>query len=357
MSEKTISSLSPLRLGLLSTAGINGRILAASAATEECEVVAVASRQEARAQAYARQHGLANAHGSYDALIHDPDVDAVYISLPNGAHVEWSRRALEAGKHVLCEKPLAWRRDDAEALFGLADRVGCVLTEGFAYRHHPQTMLLSRLVFDGAIGQLVALRGVFAFDALRRFGGVGHRFEVEHGGGALLDLGCYPVHTFRTLAGEPSRVMGIGGLARSGIDLDFAGLLEWPDGVTGQFLCSFRTPANEGLEVLGDEGSIHVARPWRPWDGAPLALQRGDTVERFELDAADPYRLELECFARAVARIAPLLVDRADSVAQASVLEDLFSSASEPAMITARVSSGEASQTRSLRTSTSTAPR
>src|SRR4051812_18149195 len=143
-----------LRLGLLSTAKINGAVLAGAAGTDAVDVVAVASRDQARAEAYAAERGIPRAHGSYEALLADPDVDAVYVSLPNSLHVEWAVRALRAGKHVLCEKPLTRRPPDAEAAFDAAERSGRVLAEAFMWRHHPQALRLQELLRDGAVGEV-----------------------------------------------------------------------------------------------------------------------------------------------------------------------------------------------------------
>src|ERR1700710_1256944 len=151
-----------MRIGLLSTADINGAILAGAAASDQVEVVAVASRDAAKAEAYAREHGIATAHGSYDDLLADPQVDAVYVSVPNSLHVDWSIRALEAGKHVLCEKPLSRRPAEVERVFDAAERNGVLCMEALMWRHHPQTLRLAELVADGAIGELRLVRAAYS---------------------------------------------------------------------------------------------------------------------------------------------------------------------------------------------------
>jgi predicted dehydrogenase len=178
----------PVRLGILSTARINRRIVPQANASELTHVVAVGGRDPARTEAHAREHGIQRAHGSYGALLADPEVDGVYISLPNSLHVEWTRRALEAGKHVLCEKPLTDRREDAEALFDLAEREHLVLAEAFMYRHNPQTRRLEELTRAGAIGRLELVRTSFTF---RVEGEANIRLDPGLGGGSVLDLGCY----------------------------------------------------------------------------------------------------------------------------------------------------------------------
>ena len=152
-----------VRFGILSTARINELVLAGARESELVEVTAVASRDQARAEEYAREHGIPRAHGSYEELLADPELDAVYISLPSSLHVEWSIKALEAGKHVLCEKPLSRRPDDVERAFDVANRTGLLLTEAFMYRHNAQTARLQELVAGGAIGQLRAVRAAFSF--------------------------------------------------------------------------------------------------------------------------------------------------------------------------------------------------
>src|SRR5262249_52550669 len=185
-----------MRWGILSTAQVNARIVAAIRGAGG-EVVAVASRDAARAGAYAQEWGIERAYGSYDDLLGDPRVDAVYVPLPDALHCEWSVRALAAGRHVLCEKPLAQRGEDAEAMFDAAGRAGCVLMEGLMYRHHPQTRELEQLVADGAVGRLLSVRAWFTVE----LGDPANiRLRPELGGGALWGIGCYCVSSARLLA-------------------------------------------------------------------------------------------------------------------------------------------------------------
>jgi predicted dehydrogenase len=312
-----------LRLGLLSTANINRMVLAGARAGGRMEVVAVASRDRARADAYAREHEIARAHGSYEDLLADPEVDAVYISLPNSMHVEWSVRALEAGKHVLCEKPLTRRAADAERAFDAADRAGRVLAEAFMYRHHPQTARVAEIVSGGAIGELRALRAAFSF-LLTNPENVRLRPELD--GGALMDVGCYCVSGARLLAGEPERVHGEQVTAPSGVDITFAGTLRFPGNVVATIHASMALPARQELEIFGSEGTLLVEAPWRVDLGGEVFLRSGGRVERVDVPQADAYRLELDDFAAAAAGEAPLL-GRADAVGQARTLEALYESA------------------------------
>ncbi len=197
-----------VRLGLLSTARINDAILTAAAASEDVEVVAVASREAERARTYARDKRIATAHGSDEALLADPDVDAVSISLPNGLHAEWAVRALEAGKHVLVEKPFSRRAAEVEHAFDVAEREGLILTEGFMWRHHPQARKLVELLPE--IGEVRLVRAVFSFD-LGRPGDP--RWEPALDGGALMDVGCYCINAARLICGEPDEARGADAVA------------------------------------------------------------------------------------------------------------------------------------------------
>jgi len=186
------------------------------------DVTAVASRDATRAYAYARAHGIRRAHGSYDALLADDEIDAVYVSLPNSLHVQWATLALEAGKHVLCEKPLSRRAGEVEAVFELAGRDGLVLMEGFMYRHHPQTRVLTEAVASGTIGELRQINAAFCF-LLDDPADVRLRPELD--GGALMGLGCYCLSQARLLAGEPELVFGRRLVGPTGVDVRFGAML------------------------------------------------------------------------------------------------------------------------------------
>jgi D-xylose 1-dehydrogenase (NADP+, D-xylono-1,5-lactone-forming) len=312
-----------LRVGLLSTARINRQLLAGASTTDAVDVVAVASRDEDRAQAYAAEHGLERAHGSYEALLADPEVDAVYISLPNSLHVPWSVRALEAGKHVLCEKPLARRPEEAERAFAVAEREGRVLAEAFMWRHHPQTKRLVEIVEEGTIGELRLVRCAFSFP-LAELADV--RLQPELDGGSLMDVGCYCVSATRLLAGEPEEFSAVQVLAPSGVDVRFAGAMRHPRGVVSHFDCAFDLPNRGRIEAVGSDGSILVPDPWHVRSPG-LELRRGDTSEPIEIEHADSYGLELADFARGIAGRAEPLLGRADAVGQAHALAALYDAA------------------------------
>jgi predicted dehydrogenase len=313
----------PLRWGLLSTARINDALLAGVSASAAGEAVAVASRDLARARAYAQERGIPTAHGSYEALLADRDVDAVYVSLPNGLHLEWSARALRAGKHVLCEKPMARDPAAVDATFALAAERGLVLSEAFMYRHHPQTLRLAELVAEGAIGPLRAIRSHFSFLLSDRDD---VRLSARLDGGALMDLGTYCVSAARLLAGEPEAVTGVQVLGGNGVDVSFAGSMRFARGVVAAFDASFRCAGGYGLEVSGESGTLHVTDPWHIREPG-IELHDADGVRRIEIPAADSYRLETEDLARAVAGEAPARLRRADAVGQAHALQRLYAAA------------------------------
>jgi len=261
-------------------------------------------------------------HGSYEALLADDDVDAVYIPLPNSLHVPWSVKALEAGKHVLCEKPLTRRAAEAEAAFDAADRAGRLLMEAFMWRYHPQTEALVRLAQE--IAPLRVVRAAFGFPLPADPANVRWQGGLE--GGSLMDVGCYCVSALRLLGGEPERVAGEAVPGGDGVDARFAGVLRFPGGVLGSFDCGFDVPHRGQIEVVGEGGTL-VAHD--PWHGLAPRLERDG--EDVPVEPANPYRLELEDVSAAIrAGRAPRL-GRADAVAQARVIEALYAAAGSSA--------------------------
>jgi predicted dehydrogenase len=319
-----------VRWGFLSTARINRRLLAAAEKTDAAEVVAVASRDLDRAEAYAVEHGISRSHGSYEALLEDSEVDAVYISLPNSLHVEWSVRALAAGKHVLCEKPLTRSPEEAEYAFEAADRARRILMEAFMWRHSPQTAKLAQLVEGGVIGELQLVRATFSFPLEGRRN---IRLDPDLGGGALMDVGAYCVSAARLLAGEPERVYGEQVIGDSGVDVLFTGVLRFPRGVLAEIDAGMYLPRRDGLEAVGTEGSLVISDPWLA-QRLVLHLRRGESREEIALPPADPYRLELENMCAAIAGVGEPLLGRADAVGQARALDALYQSADEGSPIT-----------------------
>jgi D-xylose 1-dehydrogenase (NADP+, D-xylono-1,5-lactone-forming) len=316
-----------IRWGLLSTASINRFVLEGIAETDDAEVAAVASRDGWKAEAYAQANGIPQAYGSYEALLADPAVEAVYVSLPNALHVEWTLRALEAGKHVLCEKPFSRQPAEVERAFELAGSKGLVLSEAFMWQHHPQTKRLAALVGEGAVGRLRLVRAAFAFQLAASRGPDDTRFSSELDGGSLMDVGCYCVNAIRLLAGEPERVVGEQVLGESGVDVFFAATIRCGDDVLGLFDCGFVVPNRAALEVVGEDGSLVVDDPWHARvRGIDLRDEDGTRTETIAVEPANPYRLEIEDLCAAIAGDAPPLLGREDAVGQARTIDALYRS-------------------------------
>ncbi|MGZ4592150.1 MAG: Gfo/Idh/MocA family protein, partial [Actinomycetes bacterium] len=314
--------LMPLRWGILSTANITDKLL--DSGTDQ-EFVAVGSRDGARADAYAREKGIARAHGSYEDLLADPDVDAIYNPLPNALHVEWSIRALQAGKHVLCEKPLSRRPEDVDRAFDVAEREGRVLAEAFMWRHHPQVARARELLDTGAIGDLRVVRAHFAFRAANPDD---IRLQAALDGGGLMDVGCYCVSGCRPRAGtEPEHAWAELVPGGHGVDVALAATLRFPGDVLAHFDCGLSYPGGSLLAAAGTEGSFALADPWHGND-AVIELRRADgSVERIDAGPANPYALELADFEAAVRGEGSPLLGRDDALGQARTIAALYTSA------------------------------
>ena len=278
----------------------------------------MASRDAARAEAYAAAHGVPRGYGSYEALLADDGLDAVYIALPNALHFEWTMRALAAGKHVLVEKPFTRVPEQVEQAWGEAEKRGLVLLEGYMWRHSPQTQLVLSLL--PALGELQAVHSWF-FDPVLREHDV--RFVPELGGGALLDLGCYCVGALRLVAGrEPDHASGGARVGRGGVDERFTGTLRFGE-LTATFACGFHGKTNT-LDVVGAEGLLHVPHAFSDPDGVVLV----NGVEQRTEPGGD-YREQLAGFCAAIRGERAPLVGRADTLGQARALDALLRSAAE----------------------------
>jgi len=313
-----------MRWGILSTANIARRVVAGAELADGVELTAVASRSLERAQAYASEHGIARAHGSYEALLADPEVDAIYNPLPNALHVDWSIRALAAGKHVLCEKPLTADPALAERAFDAAERADRVLMEAFMWRFHPHADQLVELVRDGRLGRLRYVRATFGF----ALAGADVRWSRELAGGALMDVGCYCVSALRLICGEPERVSAELVAGGDGVDARLVALLRFPGDVLGSFDTGLDVAPRSGIELVGDAATLVVQDPWHGADPV-LTLRRGDAVETLPVAVVDPYARELEEVEAAVRERRPPRLDRAESVAQARTLAALYRAARE----------------------------
>ncbi len=311
-----------VKWGILSTADINRKLLAGAAESDDVDVVAVGSRDLQRAEEFARTWNIPRAYGTYEELLADPDIEAVYIPLPNTMHSEWSIKAMEAGKHVLCEKPFSRHIEDVERAFDAADATGMHLSEAFMYRHHPQTARLAEIVASGAIGELRVIRAVFSY-SLYDADNIRLRTDVE--GGALMDVGCYCISGARLLGGEPESVVGAAHIGSSGTDWVFAGMMRFPGDVVALFDCGTSLPNRDELEAIGTEGSVFLDDPWHC--GTPvIELRRNDSVERIEIEAANPYRLELEDLNAAIRGERAPLLGREDAMGQVRAIDALFRS-------------------------------
>jgi D-xylose 1-dehydrogenase (NADP+, D-xylono-1,5-lactone-forming) len=284
--------------------------------------VAIGSRDRARAEAQAAELGVERALGSYEEVLADPEVDAVYVPLPNSLHVGWSIKALEAGKHVLCEKPLSRRPEQVERAFDAAERAGRVLAEGFMWRHHPQARRLVELI--PRVGELRLIRAAFSFPVADP---ADVRLSRELEGGALMDVGCYCVSGSRLVAGEPLEVSGAQVDGGDGVDVRLTATLRFPGEVLAHFDCALDSAVRDELEVVGSEGSLFLDDPWH--SRVPVIEVRGPegSVERVEAEHEDPYACELRDLAAAAAGERPPLLGRDDALGQARTIAALYESA------------------------------
>lgn len=267
--------MNKVRWGLLSTANINRRLIPAMRASQRGELVAVASRSQATADAYAAQWEIPRAFASYEAMLDSGQVDAVYISLPNHMHAEWTIRALRSGVHVLCEKPFALSLSDVDAMAAAAQETGRALAEAFMYRHHRQIKTAGEWVRSGRLGDVTVVRSVFNFDIHGGAKGLDNvRLAPDKGGGSLWDVGCYPVSLAQFLLGEaPQSVLGAQVLGQTGVDELFCGQLHYRGGRVAQISSALRTPFFMAAEVIGTAGRLHMDRPFLPGvDGKPYCL-------------------------------------------------------------------------------------
>jgi xylose dehydrogenase (NAD/NADP) len=316
----------PLRWGLLSTARINKALIEPLRNSKRNRLVAVASRTQEKAETYARQHKIPQAYGTYEALLADPEIDVIYNPLPNHLHAEWSIKAMQAGKHVLCEKPLALTLDEVDALAAAAERYGRAIAEAFMYRSHPQTLEARRMVESGELGRIHFVRGSFTCtippdDPCR--------LDPTMGGGSLWDVGCYPISYARAALGaEPREAFGWQVEGPTGVDLSFMGQLCFPDEVYAQFDCSYILPYHVFMEIVGDKGTLVVPQPFNPGMPEKLYLMRpGKKTVKILVKGAPCYQGEVEDMADAILEGKPPRVSLADSRANTAVLLALFESA------------------------------
>ena len=320
-----------LRWGILSTASIGvQKVIPAIQRAERCEVVSIASRNTARAEEVAAQLGIGRAHGGYEDLLADDDVDAVYIPLPNHLHLDWTIAAARAGKHVLCEKPLAITAADAERMIAACESEGVLLMEAFMYRLHPMWQAVRDLIASGRIGELREVQSWFSYF---NDDPADIRNQTEAGGGALFDIGCYSVNLSRMLFGaEPVRVQGeVRRDEHLGIDVSTSGILGFPDGVA-TFTCAIRSEPDQRVHVYGSRGRISIEIPFNIPPDLPTRVfltaggdppVRPDT-ETLTFEPADEYAIQAERFAAAALDGEPVPTPPSDALANLRVIEELF---------------------------------
>jgi predicted dehydrogenase len=320
-----------VRWGILSTADIGVRkVIPGIRKAARCEVVAIASRDGEQARAVADQLGIPSAHASYEALLADPGVDAVYIPLPNHMHMDWTIAALRAGKHVLCEKPLAMTADDAQRMVDVAHETGLHLMEAFMYRQHPSWVAAMDLVESGRIGTLTAVQSWFSYyndDATNI------RNIVEYGGGALFDIGCYTINLSRMVfGGEPSHIQASVRRDRAtGVDALVSAILDF-DGGIASFTCAIRSESDQRVHIYGTKGRISIDIPFNIPPDRPTRIRLtagGDPpvapdTTVLEFPTTDPYTAEVERFVSAVLDGGPTPVPPEDAVANLRVIDAIF---------------------------------
>lgn len=314
-----------LNWGLLSTAKINRALIKPLRASKRTRLLGVASRSQSSAEAYAREWNIPRAYGSYEALLADSEIDVIYNSLPNHLHAEWTVKALRAGKHVLCEKPLALTMSEVDDIISTSQETGKTTAEAFMYRHHTQTLKVKELVDEGTVGQIQLIRGAFTF-TLTREGN--YRFVKEYGGGSLWDVGCYPISFARMIVGEePVEVFGWQVPGPGGSDESFYGQMRFGNGIHAQFDCGFKSQFRSFIEIVGTEGTINIPTPFKPGLKSEIYITRGDKLETLKIKGRELYLGEVEDLCDVILKGKPLRIPLADSRGNIAVISKLLESA------------------------------
>jgi xylose dehydrogenase (NAD/NADP) len=316
-----------IRWGLLSTAHINRRLIPAIRAAQQSDLVAVASRNLSKAQDYAATWEILQAFGSYAELLASDEVDVVYISLPNHLHAQWSIRAMQAGKHVLCEKPLALSVKDVDRMTTVSQQTGRMLMEAYMYRHHPQTKLAGEWVHSGRLGDICQVNAIFNFTITNP---QDVRLAPEYGGGCLWDVGVYPVSFAQFMVSAPPQwVFGSQRMGGTGVDEYFAGQMGYPGGPIAQFSCAFRSPFYNFAEIIGTQGRLTFTRPFTHLDNERKLIFHSKDGEAIEIAVPEKelYLGEVENINQAILEGAPLHLSLSESRNQISTIEALYQSA------------------------------
>ncbi len=314
-----------LNWGLLSTAKINRALIKPLRASKRTRLLAVASRSISSAESYAREWKIPRAHGSYEALLADPEIDVIYNSLPNHLHAEWTIKALHAGKHVLCEKPFALTLGEADAMSQAARETGKVLAEAFMYRHHAQTIKVKEIVDSGVLGKLQLIKGAFTF-TLTREGN--YRWMEEMGGGSIWDVGCYPISYARMIVGaEPVEVFGWQVTGQGESDESFIGQMRFKDGIHMQFDCGFKSPSRSYIEIIGTEATLNIPHPFKPGIKNEIHLTRNENIQTIKIKGDELYLGEVEDMCDAILNNQPPRISLTDSYGNINVILALLQSA------------------------------
>jgi len=315
-----------LNWGLLSTARINDALIPPLRASKRNHLLAVASRTQEAAEKYAREKKIPRAHGSYESLLADPEIDVIYNPLPNHLHAEWTIKAVEAGKHVLCEKPLALNVEEVDAMQAAARKHTRVVAEAFMYRHHPQTLKVQELVRSGSLGAVKLVRGSFTY-VLSREEDI-RLLDPAMGGGSIWDVGCYPISYARTVIGtNPLDVFGWQVTGPTGIDETFVGQMRFSEDILMQFDCSFAIPSHTFMEIVGSEGTLNIPTPFKPNENEKIYLTRGDKTETIKIKGQELYLGEVEDMADAILLGREPRISLEDSRANVKVITSLLESA------------------------------
>ena len=323
-----VTSSTPIRIGILGAAVIVPAALTNPArSVPEVQILAIAARDPKRAYQFAKKHHIPRVHQTYSAMLADSDIDAIYNPLPNSLHAQWTIKALKAGKHVLCEKPMASNAEEADAMARVAQETGLVLSEAFAYRHHPLTARVKQIITSGELGKIKHLEAEFSFlfPSARNI-----RFQYELGGGALMDCGCYPVSLVRFLAGaEPQVEQAEARIFSPQVDRGMSADLSFEDGRTARVICDMRSPKllTAKLGVEGENGSLRVFNPFLPHVFHRLTIKQPGKTVREKLAGENSYILQLRAFAGAIRRGVKLSTDPMDALGNMRLIDAIYEKA------------------------------
>jgi len=310
-----------LNWGILGTAKIGKAVIPGIRDSKRSHLQGIASRSISSAKEYANIWNIPQIYGSYDELLADQNIDVVYIPLPNHLHAEWTIKAAQAGKHVLCEKPITLTLEEIDKVIKARDDHGVIIAEAFMYRHHPQTKKVQELISEKAIGEVKFIRGSFSFML-----GIEEdiRWELGYGGGALWDVGCYPVSfTLMVLNDRPQEIKGFRTDTASGVPKSYSGMMRFGNDVVAQFDCAFDLPYNTSMEIRGTEGSIIVPQPFKPEQISQIVLSLENKEQTFSFNYKNLYLGEIEDMERSILDSQPPMLSLEESKVIAETLIEL----------------------------------